>query len=378
MKIAYCLQGTYISGGIERIVTGKANYFAAKGDELYIITTDQKGRPPFFELHPNIRCFDLGLNYTDDNQYSKYKRVWLAKKKQKLHKKLLSELLYKIKPDIVISTFFHEAPILPQIHDGSKKVLEMHTSRYARVLMYPPNRYPSRLYGRFRIYQDEKIARKFDRFVILTNEEKKRWNLSNVTVVPNYISKISNKTANLKSKKVIAVGRYEYVKNYSHLIDCWAKIHPTHPDWILEIIGDGYLRQSLQNQLNRLGLSESILLTPTTKDIVSHYLSASICVLTSHYEGLPMVLLEAQTVGLPIVAYACPSGPRDIITYGKDGFLIENGSQDKFIEKLKLLISDLSLREKMGNAAIVASGRYSEASIMKKWETLFNKLVGNE
>lgn len=67
MKIIYCLSGTYIPGGMERIIVDKANYLAKIGHDVSIVTVEQKGREPFFEIHPDISLFDLRINYANDN-----------------------------------------------------------------------------------------------------------------------------------------------------------------------------------------------------------------------------------------------------------------------------------------------------------------------
>ena len=81
-----------------------------------------------------------------------------------------------------------------------------------------------------------------------------------------------------------------------------------------------------------------------------------------------MVLLEAQAYGLPIVAFACPCGPRDIITNGVNGFLIDPQDESAFARRLIALMNDPSLRERLGQAALQASERFTEGHIMPQWE----------
>lgn len=70
MKIIYCLQSTYNSGGMERIVISKANYLNRLGHEIVIVTTNQKGRESFFSIDLGIRCIDLEVNYDDIDNLS--------------------------------------------------------------------------------------------------------------------------------------------------------------------------------------------------------------------------------------------------------------------------------------------------------------------
>ena len=133
MKILYCIAGTYNSGGMERVLSNKANYFAAHGHEVTIVTTDQRGQAPFFELDRRIRCIDIDVNYETNNGKSFFNKVAHYPFKQFKHKRRLAKVLKEIKPDIAISMFCNDASLLPRMKDGSKKVLEIHFSRLNRL-----------------------------------------------------------------------------------------------------------------------------------------------------------------------------------------------------------------------------------------------------
>ena len=66
IKIVYCLPSLYIPGGMERVLTIKANYFAEKlGYDIYIILTDGKGLEPFYALSPKVHLIHLDINFND-------------------------------------------------------------------------------------------------------------------------------------------------------------------------------------------------------------------------------------------------------------------------------------------------------------------------
>ena len=173
---------------------------------------------------------------------------------------------------------------------------------------------------------------------------------------------------------VIAVGRYSYQKGFDRLISAWSKVCHEVDDWKLYLVGDGELRESLQQQINELNLSESVVLGKAETDMLSVYQNASILAMSSHYEGLPMVLLEAQAVGLPIVSCACKCGPRDVVEDGVDGFLVEEGDVDALANRLLMLMKDEKLRKRMGAMAFSRSERYTEERIMKQWMDLFDEV----
>lgn len=373
MKIVYCIPGLYNSGGMERVLSCKANYLVARGHELYIITTDQMGRKPFFALDPRIQTYDLGIDYEVNNGGSLWAKVSSYIGRQRRHRQRLEALLMRIRPDITISMFGNDEGIVPHIQDGSHKVLEYHFSKLKR-LQYG-RRGLWRLMDLWRTRQDERVVGLFDRFVVLTEEDRALWgDMPNIRVIPNPLPFDSPVVSPLSEKRVIAAGRYDYQKNFEALIDIWAEVAPKHPDWHLDIYGDGALRPALEARIERLGLGNQLTLQHPTHDMPQVYMQSAVYAMTSHYEGLPMVLLEAQTMGLPIVSYACPCGPRDIITEGQDGFLVKLGDRDTFAQRLSMLMDDYDLRLRMGQSAKQASLRYQLEPIMARWEELFASL----
>src|SRR5690606_14807553 len=130
---------------------------------------------------------------------------------------------------------------------------------------------------RFRSRQDLAIARKYDRFVVLTEEDKLYWgNLMNLQVIPNANRFDPLGKADMTTKRVIAVGRYDYQKGFDDLIKIWKVVHEQQPDWILAIYGNGPLESQLQKLVSDLRLQRVIQLCPPVKDIEKEYMSSSI------------------------------------------------------------------------------------------------------
>ena len=315
------------------------------------------------------------MNYDQFDELSPWKRYWKTYQLRSQHKARLEAELKRLHADITVSVWRQEASFLPDLKDGSRKILELHTSKFAPVRMYPVESKLKRQFGQLRVALQERVAARYDRFVILTHEEKPFWkDFSNLSVIPNPLSFTSQKYADTSARRVMIAGRMEYVKNFPELLQIWARVAPEFPDWKLHIYGDGWMLGALKNKADGLGIAPQVIFEGAVNDMETAYCSSSIYVLTSHYEGLPMVLLEAQSVGLPAVSYMCPSGPRDIITDGKDGFLIPLYDQETFAERLRTLMRDEELRRRMGQAAEKASHRYDLDVIMPQWLSLFNEL----
>ena len=369
--IVYCIAATYNSGGMERVLANKANYLVRKGYEVSIVTTDQQGKPSYFELDGRIRQYDLGVNYVENGEKGLVRKIGSYLAKQRTHRLRLTRLLKSMRADVVVSMFDHEVSFLYGIPDGSMKVLEIHFSRFKRLQYGRTGVWG--MVDRWRSDQDRKMAQRYDRFVVLTEEDKGYWGaMPNITVLPNANSFVPSGQANLTAKRAIAVGRFDYQKGFEQLIAIWATVHRTHPDWQLDIFGRGPLKEAHQKQIDDLQLNGIVRLCPPEKNIEQEYLRSSFLVMTSRYEGLPMVLLEAQACGLPLVSYACKCGPRDVIKPGKNGFLIDEGDSVTFARKVGQLIEDDELRQRMGNAGQQMARRFSEDNVMAGWIDLFH------
>ena len=380
MTIVYCIPQIYRPGGIERIVTIKANYLAdVYGYEVVIVVSNQQGKPPFYPLSKKVELVDLGLDYDKISKYPLLKRLRERRRFHQIHKKKLAQILMRHKPDITVSTFTHEVEFLPQIKDGSKKVLEFHFCKGQKRLMAKAFGFslPTKLAYYFKCWLEENvIIAKYNQFVVLTQEDAERWKskISNVICISNILPFESEEQAVLKNHKVIAVGRLDAQKCFSRLIGLWVDVAKKCPDWTLNIYGEGNEREVLQKQINSLGLSDVVNLCGNSSDIKKHYLESSIFVMTSNYEGMPMTMLEAKSLGLPIVSYDFPCGPKDLIADSIDGRLIRNDDALEFVDALVSLMRNEELRVTYGAKGKENARLYSDINIMPKWRDLFTSL----
>ena len=357
---------------MEKVLADKANWFTTHGHDVVIITTDQRGRKPAFPMSPSIRQTDLGIGYEDNNGGSFLNKVILFPIKQLRHRKKLSQLLKEEKADIVVSMFCNEVSFLHKIKDGSAKVLEVHFSRFKRLQYGRKGLWA--IADRFMSRQDLRYAQKYDRFVVLTEEDREYWgNLPNMVVIPNGTPK--KEKSPLDSHTAIAVGRYSYQKGLDRLVKAWGKAETG--DWKLKLVGDGETRASLEELIYQLNLGESVELSGIRKDMNEVYRNASLLLLSSRYEGLPVVLLEAQAHGIPIISFDCKCGPKDVIRNGVDGILVREGDIDGFADALSLLLADQKKLREMGDAAYEGADRWDPETIMERWLNLFESILSS-
>lgn len=375
MKIIYCINSTSNSGGMERILMNKANYLVdVLNYDVSIVTTEQRGQKHFFPFSKRIKFYDLGINYDEDKDKNIIYRLAAKQCKKKMHEQKLTALLYKEKPDICISMFDRDFDFLYKIKDGSKKILEYHFTKYIKVIeaKNPLMKWIQRI----RTERWSVVIRKYHRFVVLTEEDKEQWrNFKNICVIPNFIPHLSTERASCTSKRVISAGRASFQKGFDLLIDAWKLVAEQFPEWELYIFGNGN-KHELEKQIQSRNIS-SIKLMPATSEIEKEYVKSSIYVMSSRYEGLPMVLIEAMSCGLPLVSFACPCGPKDIIT-DSFGSLVPNGDTQALATALMKWMQNEDMRKQGGKCAYEASKQYSQETVMKKWIDLFEKVIKDE
>lgn len=377
MKLLYCTHSLYNPGGMERVLLNKVTYLKQHTDwKIVIVTTDQKQRPVFYPLPEGVRMMDLGINYTDDNSLSVWKKISGYLRKKKLHQQRLSALLEQEKPDVLVSLYPSESSFYPLLKDGSKKVLELHYCKYFRIQ-----------YGRkgvlgvidiFRTWQDEKLICKFDKFVVLTDKDKSYWgNIHNIQTIPNAVKRINIEYSSLNKKRVIAVGRLDYQKGFDRLIEAWRIIQQADKfkNWKLDIFGQGEWYDKLQQMITEYGLKDTVCIHTPSNQIFEEYKQSSLIVMSSNYEGFGMVLVEAMSCGVPAVAFDCDCGPSDIIQPNVNGLLVKNGDISGLAEAMMKVMGDEAMRKRMSEEAKKVTETYSEEKVMKQWIDLFEGLI---
>ena len=376
MKLIYCTHSIYNPGGMERVLLNKIAYLVKHTDwEILLITTDQKNRPSFYPLPEGVRWMDLDINYSDDNDKGTLQKIKGYLRRKKLHRQKLTAILNKEKANVMVSLFPSESSFYPSLKDGSKKVLELHFNKFFR-LQY--NR--SGLMGlidRLRTWQDERMVRKFDKFVVLSREDKGYWGaMPNLCVIPNAALPMSDSYAAMDKKRVIAVGRLDYQKGFDRLIEAWRLVQQNkeYADWHLDIFGQGEWKEMLQARIDGYGLQDSVKLNQPTKEIGKEYTDSSMLVMSSNYEGFPMVMIEAMACGLPAVSFDFKCGPKDIIRHGENGLLVKNDDIHGLAEAMMKLMGDEELRRRMSMEARKVTETYSEEVVMKQWVELFEGL----
>lgn len=359
-RIAYICNGLYNAAGMERVLTTRANALCADFD-ITFITYNQGDRPDHFALDKRIHRVDIPAQ--NDEEYQSMLDEWLKKEKY----------------DITTSTGGAEFFFLHGIKDGSKKVFEFHFSFDISKVWLSGIRNPWRrwLYVKGQTYKRIYHARKYDQVVALCKTDQKKWSryCRHVTYIYNPLTIQTDRHSDCTRKKVIAVGRLHKQKGFDYLIDAWSIIQSEHPDWTLEIYGEGGLRNALQAQIDKNGLTGVVFLKGKTDDIVGKYQGSSIFVLSSRDEAFGLVITEAEACGLPVVTFDCPSAPAELVEDGVNGYVVPMGDVKGLAQRVMSLMGDEKMRMKMGAESVRVARMYDMSTIAEQWKRLYQELL---
>ena len=376
-KIVYCTPALYMAGGVERVLTLKANYFAEHfGYDITIILTEGKDKPLFYPLSDKVKVINLDIGFEELWTCSFLKKVLIYLKKQHRFRKALTQELMRLRPDMTISLLRREINFITSIEDGSKKIGELHVNRANyRNFESAESNVIKNLFSKFWMKNLVQHLRRLDGFVTLTKEDLLQWpELKNVVVIPDPLAFYPTSKSPLESKRVIAVGRYAYQKGFDLLLRAWEKVEKQTSDWELVIFGQGD-RSPYDSLIDELHIDrQRCHLNGPTENIISEYLNSSVFVFSSRFEGFGMVLVEAMVCGLPVVSFDCPCGPKDIVASGVDGILVENGNIDKLSEAVVSLIQDEKKLRRMACNAIDNVQRFNIEQVAQRWKSLFESV----
>ena len=146
----------------------------------------------------------------------------------------------------------------------------------------------------------------------------------------------------------LMIGRLTKQKNFQFVINTFSKFFRKKKINLL-ILGEGEQKKNLQNLIYSKGMSEKIKLLGFQKNVFKYLSKADCFILPSLYENPGHVLIEAAACCCPIISSNCPTGPAEILNYGKNGFLFNVNDENDFKEKIEMFFkqSDLEKNKKI-------------------------------
>lgn len=360
-------------GGVENAVATLANLLCQKYD-VEILSVYRLYNEPVYDLDSRIK-----VTYISNVKPNKKEMLYYLKKRNfSMFFKGLGDsaktgyvkyiktanYLRKLDTDVIISTrTVHNFLVSKFVSKDIKKIAWEHNhhndnKKYIKTLV--------------------SSCKKMNHFVPVSKELSEFYKAylgNKVFYIPNCLDKMPSKLSKLDNKNLIAVGRLSKEKGFDDLLRLFKKVSVKHPDWKLNIIGDGMEKNNLLELASELKLGDKVVFHGyQNKDYINEQLlNSSIFVMTSHTESFGLVLIEAMSHGIPCLSYTSAQGANEIINNEKNGYLINDRNEQEMIDKIDLLIGNEKIRKKLGKEARNKSKDYSGEVVLEKWSKLINK-----
>lgn len=365
-------------GGIEKSICSLANILINQYEVEIICTYKLLEKPAFF-LDPRVNVCYLMEDKPNREEFKEAvkKHQYIAAFKEglksikilHLKKKYMIQAITESDSDVIIAT-----------RDIFDEWLGLYGKKETLKIGWEHNHY----------HDDMKYAEKvvhssmnLDYLVLVSNsldafyKGKLRHTKCQTVCIPNVIEYIpnDNEISKLDQKRLISVGRLSKEKGFLDLIKIFNIISNDHPDWHLDIIGDGVEREKIRKYIEYSKLEDKVTLHGfRDKEYIYSLLSkSSIYLMTSYTESFGIVLLEAMSCGLPCIAFSSAEGANEIITSGSNGYLIKNRNFVAYIKKVDDLINDSKARKRIGSEGRKTVQKYTPEVVGKKWFELLEK-----
>ena len=383
MKISFLIHNAYGIGGTIRSTVNMSGALAARHD-VEIVSVHRVADEPQFQLDPRVALVSLIDMRTDSPSYEGSHKLTGRPNRMfpdagvdfgrlrytRLHDQRINAYLAATDADVVVAT----RPIL------NGYLARHRRSRYVRV----GQEHLTHDTHSEQLRTDQNAAlRGLDAFVTVSEADAAVYRAAlpdladRIVCVPNAVPRPAVKPSDGEAKLIVAAGRLVHVKRYDRLIEAFAKVAAQRPDWVLRIYGRGNQAAALRKMINELKLYNRVFLMGAVSPIETEWAKGAIAAVSSDIESFGMTIVEAMHCGVPVVATDCPHGPGEIISHGKDGLLVPlDGGADAYADALLKLVDDRELRLRLGRAARERAAAYAPDVIARRYEELFERLVG--
>lgn len=352
-------------GGAERVASTLSNYWVEKGHRVTLIPTFSGRGDCVYHLDKRVELDFLAdrVKSTKKSTWNRLYRFWVLRRVIKQYNPdVIISFLTHVNVAAILSTFDYKIPVIVSERTYPPKYPLGFFLETMRLLLYP-----------------------FATAVVMQTDQGLTWlrdrvSQNNGVVIPNPVAYpmvssspvVFPKDIISEDRKIcLSVGRLVKEKRFLEIIIAFSGLARKFPNWDLVILGEGQELEILEKKVLSLKLQDRVYFPGRVGNVSDWYAFAEAYVMNSRFEGFPNTLLEAMAHGLPVISTDCDTGPKELITDGTDGLLVDTfGFESELSSAMEKIFEDRMLSESLGKSATGVLKRYSLDSIGAKWEDL--------
>ena len=205
-----------------------------------------------------------------------------------------------------------------------------------------------------------------------------------IQIIPNPVSisrihRLSEKplpAIDPKGKVIfVHVGRLVPEKNHALLLEAAFLLKRKTKDFLIICLGNGFIQQEIQNQIDERNLSEEVILYGEVQNPYPFMSAARSLVLTSKFEAFAVVLVEAMACGAVPISVDCPYGPREILADGEFGLIVPMDDPQALADAMLRIAQDDMLHASIQKKGFLRCHDYDIPKIVDQWENLIDHLI---
>jgi len=170
------------------------------------------------------------------------------------------------------------------------------------------------------------------------------------------------------------VARLDEQKGVTYLLGAVPTIKAEVPEAKFLIVGDGTLRNDLEEEARQLGVAEDVVFTGERRDVPRLYELMDVKVISSIYEGTTLTVFEAMATGTPVVATTV-DGVEEVVEDGTTGLLVPPKNPAAIAEAVISLLDAPERAQRFSERAKEAVKQYDVRTSMRRIENLYETLL---
>jgi len=372
-----------IVGGVSRHCFGLAQALAQGGQEVYIITLEFPGAPAYEDIggvkvyraavelgHPNFLTWVLLFNH--------------------FMEKLAAQLCRKVKPDVIHAHDWLVSPsaISLKQYVNTPLILTVHSTEVGRAQgLHGPDSFTIDGFEWWATYEAHRVIVTSE---AMKNEVSDHFKLpkNKIETIPNAVDlktfeisvdrqSVRRKYVAPNEKMVLFTGRLTPQKGVEYLVHAVPLILQRDPEAKIVVVGEGWLRDGLENLVRSIGCQNKVLFTGflPERDLEEIMVSADVLVMPSVYEPFGIVALEGMAAGVPVVA-SRTGGLAEVINHGQTGILVYPRNPESIAWGINQVLSDQSYAQQLiKNAKDKLRNVYSWDAVAEKTIMLYEEVV---